>query len=832
MIRNLTTVIISLIFCLVKLTPLFASDENRNYVFEEKEQKLCRTIYPIDLNKDGEDELVIVYDVQLDVMDAKLLKHYLSHIFPLDREYDITPLSFVSLDSLSFLFHYITKDSSIYNIQTIINKQPLLIKKYFSFTGLDLSGDGRFNQSITEIGIFKNRAGIQLKLFSLNSDRDNAKRGVVAVIPETGEIKWEFLMGPHVVNPILDDFDGDGFKEIILGSYAPDNGAAYNGTKDDSSYVFVVDCDGKLRWRKTLGPYWTGACPTVGDFDNDGEKELIIYTVGTNSELIEQDKLMALDIETGELLKPPVRAGTKFTFHHGSRVDYSHDLSGDGVPEIVIGNTDGVVRMFDGNLDNIYSSKSFKQKVTVLGIKDLDGDKISEVICKTDAGKLLVLNNRLKLLGTYQLQTESFLSFVNTGKKYRLLLKTLSPGKYNVFKLIDFHPVAFTNEAADIGKTYLKWLIVSAFIILLALLVRNLFFGFQAKRIFFSFLESSGLGESSLIVSTNGKVLKIGNKWQNLLMVSLQDAVGSQYSELFHKNFQDAFVDSINKIFKTRLKEGSLAVNENNSYKLDYVHLSLFDSYCIFLNDLTEQEHLNQVKHWAKVAQRLAHGIKNPLTTVKLNAEQLKHTLKEKHQLENEEIDEYVDAIISQVSKLKKMSDGFMRFVEFEKPSFESVDINSVAKELIQQWLPERSLAIKINWELDENLPLTKIDRKQFEFALRNVFYNAVESMETGGRILIRTSLVHLVGETASLNDDKDFVEIQIQDTGCGIPAEYLDKVTQPYFSINKTDGTGLGLSIVKKIMDSFGGQFDIYSQEGVGTTVTMRFKIAGDKPT
>ena len=61
----------------------------------------------------------------------------------------------------------------------------------------------------------------------------------MAIVPESGKIVWEFLMGPQVVNPIIDDIDGDGLKEIVLGSYAPRNFAEYNGTQDDSCYGAV-----------------------------------------------------------------------------------------------------------------------------------------------------------------------------------------------------------------------------------------------------------------------------------------------------------------------------------------------------------------------------------------------------------------------------------------------------------------------------------------------------------------------------------------------------------------------------------------------------------------
>lgn len=126
-------------------------------------------------------------------------------------------------------------------------------------------------------------------------------------------------------------------------------------------------------------------------------------------------------------------------------------------------------------------------------------------------------------------------------------------------------------------------------------------------------------------------------------------------------------------------------------------------------------------------------------------------------------------------------------------------------------------------------MPPAMIDPRQFEYAVRNVFYNALESIRDEGRILIATRSVQLFNNNADGAALSSFIELEIRDTGCGIPPEYLDRIKQPYFSFNKPDGTGLGLSIVQKIMDSHGGQFDVQSEVDMGTTVSLRFKQANN---
>ena len=363
-------------------------------------------------------------------------------------------------------------------------------------------------------------------------------------------------------------------------------------------------------------------------------------------------------------------------------------------------------------------------------------------------------------------------------------------------------------------------------IVLLFLLLRNMFLGHQAKRLLFSFLDYAGLMDKTVVIKTNGKIIKIGSDWETILNKSVKNIIGKTFEEIFSDKENMILKNTFQDIFNRQLAEHTINFYIKKNYRIIATYIPLQRIYCILLIDLSEQEHLKQVKHWAQVAQKLAHGIKNPLTTVKLNAEELHHLLYEKHQLKEPEIDEYFDAIVGQVTKLKKMSDGFMRFMEFERPELKSCDLNREVKELVQQWIPKKTSPIHIDWELDGNLPPAKIDNKQFEYVLKNVFYNAVESLSNGGRILISTQQVELFSVKQESHTGKTYVELQIRDTGCGIPSELLDKVTLPYFTSNKPEGTGLGLSIVQKIMDSFGGDVIIDSEEGVGTTVTLRFSV------
>jgi len=102
-------------------------------------------------------------------------------------------------------------------------------------------------------------------------------------------------------------------------------------------------------------------------------------------------------------------------------------------------------------------------------------------------------------------------------------------------------------------------------------------------------------------------------------------------------------------------------------------------------------------------------------------------------------------------------------------------------------------------------------DRESLRSVFTNLVINAVEAINgAGGSISINLT-----------NTPANSVKVEISDTGCGIAAEDISKVFEPYFSTKET-GTGLGLAIVKKAIDDHGGTISVASKEGSGTTFTI----------
>ncbi len=135
---------------------------------------------------------------------------------------------------------------------------------------------------------------------------------------------------------------------------------------------------------------------------------------------------------------------------------------------------------------------------------------------------------------------------------------------------------------------------------------------------------------------------------------------------------------------------------------------------------------------------------------------------------------------------------------------------------------------IELSWTHDPDLPRIRADKRQLEQVLMNLVVNARDAMPSGGRIKVETRAVAL---TAALNRDRaevppgDYVLVTVEDEGCGIAADKLPKIFEPFYSTKRLgEGTGLGLSRAYGIVKQSGGFIFADSEPGTGSTFTMYF--------
>jgi signal transduction histidine kinase len=105
----------------------------------------------------------------------------------------------------------------------------------------------------------------------------------------------------------------------------------------------------------------------------------------------------------------------------------------------------------------------------------------------------------------------------------------------------------------------------------------------------------------------------------------------------------------------------------------------------------------------------------------------------------------------------------------------------------------------------------------------RNILLNALQASKAVSEVAAR---VHVAAATGVKDGGRREVAVEVEDRGAGIPAAYLTRIFDPFFTL-KDVGTGLGLSISQKIMDQHGGRIEVKSQEGKGSTFTVFLPVA-----
>jgi two-component system, NtrC family, sensor histidine kinase HydH len=194
----------------------------------------------------------------------------------------------------------------------------------------------------------------------------------------------------------------------------------------------------------------------------------------------------------------------------------------------------------------------------------------------------------------------------------------------------------------------------------------------------------------------------------------------------------------------------------------------------------------------------LAHEIRNPLGVIKGSAEMLSQKLKDSNPLATE-LAGYISTETNRLSAL------VTRFLDFARPLHAdltaqdiTVVLDRALNDVAQLWKGE---AVRVEKTYEPNLPLVGLDESLCEQAFVNIVQNAYDAMSATGGVLSVTA-----GRPRS---SADGVEVRIEDTGPGIPAELREQIFNPFVTTKKT-GVGLGLSIVSKIMDGHRGSIRI----------------------
>jgi len=229
--------------------------------------------------------------------------------------------------------------------------------------------------------------------------------------------------------------------------------------------------------------------------------------------------------------------------------------------------------------------------------------------------------------------------------------------------------------------------------------------------------------------------------------------------------------------------------------------------------------HAEKLTSLGQLAASIAHEINNPLagvlTYTKLLAKKVSGDTFEKR-----EALDYLAKMESEVSRCSRIIRNLLDFSRQTEPHFKLVDINQVLEQVLAMVGHQAQIQkVEIVKEFSSSLPKVMADFDQLQQVFTNLTLNAIQAMSGGGKLTLRTSVAN------------SQVEVDVQDTGCGISKENLSKLFTPFFTTKeKGKGIGLGLAVVRRIIERHKGRIKVQSEVGKGTTFSIYLGVHDDE--
>jgi PAS domain S-box-containing protein len=230
------------------------------------------------------------------------------------------------------------------------------------------------------------------------------------------------------------------------------------------------------------------------------------------------------------------------------------------------------------------------------------------------------------------------------------------------------------------------------------------------------------------------------------------------------------------------------------------------------LEELTELIKAQQLAAWNEAARRIAHEIKNPLTPIRLAAERIL----QKHRRGDPDLGEALEAgievLLREVAAMQAMVDEFSRFARMPRPHPSRVDLGRLVEETVPLYRGLKP-GVEVEARVGTGAGEVMADAEQLKRALINLLDNALEATEPPGRVTVRAE------------SSDGCVELEVADSGRGVPDGAKDKLFLPYYS-TKGRGTGLGLAIVHRIVSDHRGTIRVEDNRPQGTVFTIELPL------
>ena len=226
-----------------------------------------------------------------------------------------------------------------------------------------------------------------------------------------------------------------------------------------------------------------------------------------------------------------------------------------------------------------------------------------------------------------------------------------------------------------------------------------------------------------------------------------------------------------------------------------------------------EMEHTNKLASIGRLAAGVAHEINNPMAIINEKAGLMEDLIGSMSHFPNKEkFLQLTEKILQSVDRCSTITHRLLGFARRMDVEMEAIDLNEIVTEVfgfMEKEAFHRNIEVRL--QLADELPQIRSDHGQLQQVFLNILNNAFTAVDDGGMVVI-----------TSWDHDPDMIGVSMQDNGGGMSEETKKHIFEPFFSRRKGYGTGLGLSITYGIIKGLGGDIEVQSREGEGSTFTV----------
>jgi signal transduction histidine kinase len=633
-------------------------------------------------------------------------------------------------------------------------------------------------------------------------------RGIACYDPRTGRQLWSYLMGSAPVSVRMADVNGDNLPEIFVSTYAPDNGATFNGSSDDHSYIFGLSIQGVPLWKpKEMGGVFSQAFALPLQRPQDSKCRLY-GMVSTGNQFANSSYIALLDPLTGVILGEPKILGDQLVlsntgppvFLSSGKLSFAVCLAGGEALLLDEGLQTVATRRFGSkilamtNSCSLLDDQSEQFGVALASDHSLIVDEQLEPVC--------AIEGEIGSLAVRRGSTGERTTVITIGQKS--LLGTMGSSPIQLRGWFLWMLLLFVSVAGSIGVFYG---------------VRNILLPMKLYLTIFE--KNSALG--IMVLDRNEKVYHVNQALMDMFHTRKDLPPRTNWRQYFSPEIHTPFMNFISSSIK-QVGIGREELIERidllqNGYPL-YLRVQC-DPVCVKnrclgwllqVGDLTQTVQSERLVNWALVARNLAHEMKTPLSTMWFTLERIRQ--QSEGTPNRNLIEPHLVSIAEEIRRVDNYVRGFMKLANVNPPNLQEVQLREFFGDLLSEYTRKLPTSVAIETDFEPDLPSVHIDVHLFTVAVTNLLDNAVNAVKGEGKIRLSAYLAQ------SLNGD--FVYLSVLDSGCGISSDNLPKIFHPYFTTSDC-GSGLGLVITKKIVEDHGGSIRFTTKEGVGTEFTIQ---------